>query len=109
MSKFQVHHTFTLECQRLFVLAGLILDGEVRAGMIVNVPLNSSAFVSGQIHNVEFARSADEREDVCLCISYEDSDELELWEALNIKNETLDVVPSTNSNDSTKFARDPFE
>lgn len=109
MSKFQVHDTFTLECRRLVVLAGLILEGEIRAGMIVNVPLNSFAFVSGQIHSVEFARRANEREYVCLCISYEDSDELELWEALNIKNETLDVVPSTNSNDCTEFARDPFD
>lgn len=75
--------------------------------MIVNVPLNSSAFVSGQIHSVEFARRAEEREYDCLCISYEVSDELELWEALNIKNETLDVVPSTNSKDSTEPQQGP--
>lgn len=94
MSKFHVNDTFALESRRLFVLAGSILEGEIRAGMIVNVPLNSSLVVSGQIHSVEFARRAGGREDVCLCISYEDSDELGAWEALNIKNETLDLLPS---------------
>ena len=80
----------------------------MRAGMIVNVPLNSSLAVSGEIHSVEFARRADGREDVCLCISYEDSDELGVWKTLNVQNETLDVVPFS-SNGSTKFGRSPSE
>jgi hypothetical protein len=93
MSKFRVNNTFALESRRLFVLAGSIVEGQIRAGMIVNVPLNSSLVVSGHIHSVEFARRADRREDVCLCISYEDTDELGVWKNLNIQNETLDVVP----------------
>jgi len=32
-------------------------------------------------------------EDVCLCIAYESSNELKVWKALNIQNETLEVVP----------------
>jgi len=76
MSKFRVNDTFALESRRLFVLAGSIVEGQIRAGMIVNVPLNSSLLISGQIHSVEFARRTDEREDVCLCIAYEGSDEL---------------------------------
>ena len=67
--------------------------------MIVNVPLNSSLLISGQIHSVEFARRTDEREDVCLCIAYEGSDELGVWNALNVQNEMLDVV-AFNSNGS---------
>ena len=108
MCKFQVKDTFALESRRLFVLAGSIVKGQIRAGMIVNVPLNSSLVVSGEIHSVEFARRADGREDVCLCISYEDSDELGMWKALNVQNETLDVVPS-HSNESAKFGRSPSE
>ena len=108
MSKLRVNDTFALESRRLFVLAGSIVEGQLRAGMIVNVPLNSSLVVSGQIHSVEFARRADGREDVCLCISYEDSDELGVWNALNVRNETLDVVPSS-SNECTKFGRSSFE
>jgi hypothetical protein len=93
MCKFWVNHTFALEPRRLFVLAGSIVEGQVRPGMIVNVPLNSSLLISGQIHSVEFARRSDGREDVCLCITYEDPDELAVWNDLNIQNETLDVVP----------------
>ena len=108
MSKLRVNDTFALESRRLFVLAGSIVEGQIRAGMIVNVPLNSSLVVSGQIHSVEFARRAGGEEDVCLCISYEDSDELGVWNALNVRNETLDVVPSS-SNECTKFGRSSFE
>jgi len=39
MSKFRVNDTFALESRRLFVLAGSIVEGQIQAGMIVNVPL----------------------------------------------------------------------
>jgi hypothetical protein len=93
MCKFRVNDTFALEPRRLFVLAGSIIEGQIRAGMFVKVPLNSSLLISGQIHSVEVARRTDGREDVCLCITYEDPDELAAWNDLNIQNETLDVVP----------------
>jgi len=99
MSKFRVNDTFALESRQLFVLAGSIVEGQIRAGMIVNVPLNSSLLISGAIHSIEFARRTDGREDVCLCITYEDSDELRVWNALNVQDEVLDVVPF-NSNGS---------
>jgi len=108
MSKFRVRNTFVLESRRLFVLAGSIVEGQIRAGMIVNVPLNSSLVISGEIHSVEFTRRSDGREDICLCISYEDSDELGVWNALNVRNETLDVVPAS-SNECTKFGRSSSE
>jgi hypothetical protein len=92
MSKFRVSDTFAVERRRLFVLAGSIADGQIRAGMIVNVPLNASLSIAGQIQSIEFARRIDGREDICLCIAYESSDELKVWKALNIHNETLDVV-----------------
>ena len=92
MSKFQVDNTFALESRRLFVLAGSIVEGQIRAGMIVKVPLNSSLSISGQIHSIEFARRTDGREDVCLCITYEGPDEVDVWKRLNLRNETLDVL-----------------
>jgi hypothetical protein len=92
MSKFLVNSTFALERRRLFVLAGSITEGQIRAGMIVNVPLNSSLSIAEQIQSIEFIRRTDGREDVCLCIAYESSDELEMWKALNLQNEMLDVV-----------------
>ncbi|XUM20306.1 hypothetical protein ACRAVF_22380 [Bradyrhizobium oligotrophicum S58] len=93
MSSFRVDHSFAIESRRLFVLAGAIAEGQIQAGMIVSVPLNSSTSVSGPIHSIEYARSAD-GEDVCLCIACEGSDELELWNALNLKNEIVEVVPA---------------
>src|SRR5215470_9259429 len=106
MSKFRVNDTFALESRRLFVLAGSIVEGHIRAGMIVNVPLNSSLLISEQIHSVEFARRTDGREDVCLCITYEGSDELGVWKALNLQNETLDVVPfDSNGRAGVSFGR----
>jgi uncharacterized protein (DUF1015 family) len=105
MSKFRVNDTFALESRRLFVLAGSIVEGQIRAGMIVDVPLNSSLLISGQIHSVEFVRRTDEREDVCLCIAYEGSDELGVWNALNVQNEMLDVV-AFNSNGSAGGSAD---
>jgi hypothetical protein len=69
MSKFRVSDTFAVERRRLFVLAGAIAEGQIRAGMIVNVPLNSSLSITGRIQSIEFARRTDGREDVCLCIA----------------------------------------
>jgi len=94
MSKFRVNDTFVLKGRRLFVLAGSVVEGQIRAGMIVKVPLNSSLSISGQIHSIEFARRTDGREDVCLCIACEGSGELDVWNGLNIQDETLDVVPA---------------
>ena len=96
MAKFRVNDTFALESRRLFVLAGAILEGPIQAGMIVSLPLNSSLSIAGPIHSIEYARTT-RGEDVCLCIAYEDSDELAIWSGLNIQNETLDVVSTIQS------------
>ena len=80
-----------LEGRRLFVLAGSIVKGTIRAGMTVKVPFNSSLSMSEKIHSIEFVRRIDGSEDVCLCIAYEHADERDIWMSLNIGNETLDV------------------
>jgi hypothetical protein len=41
--QFRVNDTFALERRGWFVLAGPIAEGQIRVGMIVNVPLNSSS------------------------------------------------------------------
>lgn len=94
MSSFHVVDTFALESRRIFVLAGAIAAGQIQAGMIVRVPLDGSLSISRPIHSIEFARRTGGREDVCLCITYEDSVELEIWNGLNLKNETVEVVPA---------------
>ncbi|MGJ4950755.1 hypothetical protein [Bradyrhizobium sp. HKCCYLS20291] len=91
MSKFWVNDSFAIESRRLFVLAGAITEGPLQTGMTVSVPLNSSISVSAPIHSIEYLRRDGGREDVCLCIACEDPDELELWQGLNIKNETVEI------------------
>ncbi|WP_316171321.1 hypothetical protein [Bradyrhizobium sp. SZCCHNRI1058] len=97
MFSFRVNETFALESRRLFVLAGEMAGGQIQAGMIVSVPLNSSLSISAPIHSIEFARRTGGRDDVCLCIAYEDSDEPEIWKGLDLKNEIVKGVPTAHS------------
>jgi hypothetical protein len=89
MPKFHVRDTFEIPSRKLFVLAGSIVEGEIRKGMFVHVPCNSALDITGKIHSIEFARRND-GEDVCLCFEG-DSDELGFWRAMNITDETLEI------------------
>ena len=91
MPKFHVTNTFELREQQLFVLAGSVVEGEIRAGMFVNLPFNPAVAMTARIHSIEFARRQGGVEDVCLCLESK-SDESELWRDLNIDDETLDVT-----------------
>jgi hypothetical protein len=92
MARFHVIDTFALEGRKLFVLAGSIIDGEIRAGQSVVIPLNSALTMSARIESIGFARRSPSREDVCLCLNFADLAELEIWQGLNIGNETIEVV-----------------
>ncbi len=92
MSKFYVLDTFALESRKLFVLAGSVIDGDLRPGQLVRVPLNGGVAIEARIEAVEFARRSPQREDVCICISYCELGELEFWQSLNINNEEVEVV-----------------
>lgn len=48
-----------------------------------------------RIHSVEFTRFQD-REDVSLCIQYDDSSELQLWRTLRVNDETIDISDEDN-------------
>jgi len=89
MSKFFVKRTFEIPDRRIFVLAGEITEGEIARGMFVNIPLNSELKVRYRIECIEFARS-EKTEDVCLCLPTEEG-EAEIFRALNIGDETLEV------------------
>jgi hypothetical protein len=91
MPTFHVRDTFELPDRRLFVMAGSVVEGEIRAGMFVRVPFNSALDMTARIHSIEFARRQGCGEDVCLCIGAE-PDEFETWRGLNISDETLEVT-----------------
>ena len=91
MPRFHVRDTFEITTDRkLFVMAGSVVEGQVRAGMFVHVPFNSSLDMTAKIHSIEFARRHG-GEDVCLCFESE-PDALELWRGLNIGDETLEIT-----------------
>jgi len=92
MAKFRVKDTFTIEGRPLFVLIGSVVEGEIRAGMSVSLPLNSGLTLTGRIDSIEFARTSDGRDNTCLCIHFTDPAELEIWRQLEIRDETVDVT-----------------
>lgn len=90
-AKFRVSSTFALRSRQLFVLAGEIVDGELRAGMVAEIRCNPSFAIDAPIHGVEFLDGPGDRSEVGLTVCYADEEELATWEALNIANETLVV------------------
>ena len=89
MPKFHVKETFELQDRNLFVMAGSILEGEIRPSMFVHIPCNSSLDITARIHSIETIRRHDV-EDVRLCIKSE-PDKMDFLTAFNIKNETIEV------------------
>ena len=92
MPRFHVTNTFTVEGRPHFIMAGSIVEGEIRPGMFVRVPFNPSTAMTARIDCIEFARRLGGREDTCLCIRYTKRDELEIWRSMNIGDETFEVT-----------------
>jgi hypothetical protein len=90
MPRFHVSDTFELPDRRLFVMAGSIVEGEIRKGMFVYIPFNSSLGTTVRIHSIELARRQD-REVVCLCVESE-PELAQLLRDLNIADETFEVT-----------------
>lgn len=91
MLKFYVRHTFEIPERNLFVMAGEIVEGDVRAGMFLRVPFNSRLAMTARIHSIEFARRLGGSEDVCLCFEAE-SNALDLWRGLSIGGEIFEIT-----------------
>jgi hypothetical protein len=91
MPRFHVRDTFALQDKTCFVLAGFICEGEVLTGMSVSIPFNSHVKLTAKIDRVEFVNRPD-GDVVCLCLACSVPDEVTLWEALNIKNRTIEII-----------------
>jgi hypothetical protein len=89
MPRFQIRETFELPDRKVFVLAGSIIEGEIRTGMFIRVPLNSEICIRLLIDSIEFARRTG-GEDVCLCIS-SGPNFPEVLRGLDVCGETFDV------------------
>jgi len=104
MPKFHVKDTFAMESRSQFVLAGAIVEGEIRPGMLVWIPLNSAIVPTARINCIEYVRRSGGDEDTCLCISYTGPEDLEFWSGLNIDDETLEVRADASGDDARRQA-----
>jgi hypothetical protein len=90
MPRFRVRDTFEIPDRKLFVLAGSIVEGEIRPGMFVRVPMNSATGIRFLIDSIGFARRLGS-EAVCLCIC-SGPNFAEILRGLSIVGETFEVA-----------------
>jgi hypothetical protein len=108
-ARFRAADTFVIHSRRYFVIAGEIVEGTVRAGMLLSVPLNGSVAMTTPVHAVEFVDDPGRKSQVGLVIACEDDFEVELWQALGIGGEILDLHESeARAPPPAAPARDPW-
>ena len=72
-------------------MAGFVIEGEVTAGMLVRLPFKENVMVTAKINHIQFVRRPD-GDVVCLCIRCATPEEVTLWEALKIKDRTIEII-----------------
>lgn len=75
----------------VFVMAGFIIEGEPAAGMLVRLPFHAPIMVTAEIDHIQNLRRPD-GDVVCLCIQCAAPEEATLWEALKIKDRTVEII-----------------
>ena len=91
MPRFHVRDTFAIHDKSVFVMAGFIIEGEIAPGMSVRLPFKENVMMTAQIDQIQFVRRQD-GDVVCLCIRCASPKEMALWEALKIKDRTVDII-----------------
>ena len=107
MPKFQVTDTLELPDRQHFVLAGSVVEGEIRPGMWVNVPISEFLTFRAPILEVGTTTRSG-REDLCLHL------EPELGRALRedgveIRDQTVEITPTRIKPKGTLNLYDPYE
>ncbi|HEV3271357.1 MAG TPA: hypothetical protein VGZ93_04165 [Candidatus Methylacidiphilales bacterium] len=74
-----------------FVMAGFVIEGEIAAGMSVRLPFKENVMMTATIDRIQVVRRPD-GDVVCLCIRCAGPREATLWEALKIKDRTIDII-----------------
>ena len=72
-------------------MAGFVIEGEIVAGMLVRLPFKENVMMTAEIDHIQSVRRPD-GEVVCLCIRCARPEEATLWEALKIKDHTIDLT-----------------
>lgn len=93
MPRFHARETFEITDRQMFVMVGSIVEGEIRRGMFVRVPLDAKTGIQLLIDSIE---SADRQnpEEVHLCI-WAGSRFSEILRGMDFRNRTFQVVAET--------------
>jgi hypothetical protein len=90
-TRFHVTRSHANENRDALVLEGKAVGGWITRGMQAHVPLNRTLSVTLVITEVRTEESACGEEIVSLTVGCEDEEELELLEALDIREEELEI------------------
>jgi hypothetical protein len=91
MPRFHVRDAFAINDKSAFVMAGFVIEGEIAAGMLVRLPFKENVMMTADIDHIQYLRRPD-GDVVCLCIRCANPEEATLWEALKIKDHTIEIV-----------------
>ena len=89
-TKFQVHRVFPNQDRSLFIVSGIVLDGDPHTGMTASLPGNVE--FTERVHGVEFAtRTEDDpsTSEPALTFYYSSDAKLEKWRTLDWKDQVL--------------------
>ncbi len=96
MSRFHVRDTFAISDKAFFVLAGFAIEGEAAAGMLVRLPFTARVTITEEIDHIQSIERPDGQV-TCLCIRCHTPDEATLWEALKLKDTTIELIKPTQA------------
>ncbi len=94
MARFHVRDAFAINDQTVFVLAGFVIEGEISSGMLVRIPFHATTMMTAEIDHVQYLRRPD-GDVVCLCMRCTEPQETTLWDALKLKDHTIEIIAAT--------------
>ena len=94
MAVFHVKKTSWGEDQESLVFKGKIVEGALKKGMTIEIPVTQEAVIKMKISEVvQFDKQKDEEKKVGLVVTFKESpDDLEVLLELNIADEDLNII-----------------
>ena len=94
MAVFHVKKTSLGEDQESLVFKGKIVEGSIKKGMTIEIPVTQEAVIKMKISEVvQFDKQKDEEKKVGLVVTFKESpDDLEVLLELNIADEDLNII-----------------
>ncbi|UTW67964.1 hypothetical protein KFE94_07565 [bacterium SCSIO 12643] len=89
---FEVIDSFAIRDRNQFYLIGNIKEGEIQENWFVNIPLNSSLSISVRINSIEKVEMSSEKESHMLLIVDCDTEDIDIFLALNVGLEYLPIT-----------------